>query len=239
MLRKLEIFVVPPVCLRYSVDGREPYAGLAFDASGDLFGATALGGDLTCIDTSAIYDVWGCGTTYELTKSGGSWNETVLQRFDDGTDGSFPFGSLVFDASVGAFHGATANAYPSSGDYGGTIFQQTSGGLTTTYSLAGAVEQVSGPHSGMVMDAAGNLYGTTATGGAHGYGSVFELSTSGMFTTLYSFQSGDDGAYPVGGLAIDSDGNLYGTTYAGVTDGTGCSTAAYPLGCGEVFELVP
>ena len=148
--------------------------------------------------------------------------------------------------SAGTFYGSTGNAYPSQGqNYGGTVFQVASGTLSTIGNIPGPVEQVSGPHSGLVMDSQGNLYGETMTGGTNNYGTVFELPYSngswGSLMTLHNF-AGTDGAYPVGGLLLDS-GNLYGTTYSGVIDGSGCSTqlvsSTYPLGCGVVSEITP
>lgn len=225
-------------------DGREPYSGVTFDAAGDLYGTTALGGSLACIQNSP-YDTWGCGTIFELTKTGNSWTENILKTFSDDQTGSYSLGGLLFDSSSGTLYGATGNAYPSQGtDYGGTFFQLTSTGFSTIGSgLAGPLEQVSGPHSGLVMDSSGNLYGTTASGGTYNLGTVFELPYSnGTWdapVTLYNFQGGSDGEFPVGGVVLDSNGNLYGTTYSGVTDGTGCSLTTYPLGCGMVFKITP
>jgi len=94
--------------------------------------------------------------------------------------------------------------------------------------------------SGLVFDAAGNLYGATAAGGAYGYGVVFKLApnTDGTWTesVLYSFTGGTDGAYPFAGPIFDTAGNLYGTTSGGGLDS--CSNA-YTKGCGVVFELTP
>jgi len=90
------------------------------------------------------------------------------------------------------------------------------------------------PFSGVVDDQRGNLYGTTFYGGA-GYGVVFQLAPSGsgwILTPLYTFQAGNDGAYPVAGVTIGPDGALYGSTYGG--GGSGCS-----FGCGTVFRLTP
>jgi len=71
-----------------------------------------------------------------------------------------------------------------------------------------------GPSAGLIMDKAGNLYGT-AGGGSYGYGTVFKLDTSGNETMLYSFMGPPDGAIPLAGLIMDKAGNLYGTTYGG------------------------
>ena len=91
------------------------------------------------------------------------------------------------------------------------------------------------PWAPLTMDAAGNFYGTTQLGGSAGYGVVFKLSHQGagwILSTLYTFQGGEDGAYPLGGVTLGPDGSLYGTTNAG---GVGCN----PEGCGTVFKLRP
>ena len=92
-------------------------------------------------------------------------------------------------------------------------------------------------HSSALMDAAGNLYGTTSSEGAYEYGSVFKLTPSGgggwTYTSLYDFTGGSDGAYPTGSLTFDAQGNLYGTAGAGGYAGGNCA----PQGCGVVFEI--
>lgn len=85
------------------------------------------------------------------------------------------------------------------------------------------------------MDAAGNLYGTCFEGGAHGYGTVFELAYSNgswILTDLHDF-NGTDGRQPEGSVAFDSSGNLYGTTYTGGSQDFNCM----PEGCGTVWEI--
>jgi uncharacterized repeat protein (TIGR03803 family) len=107
------------------------------------------------------------------------------------------------------------------------------GDETVLYSFHGraAVGQVS--PSSLALDAAGNLYGTTAHGGAFNSGSVFTVTTAGRARILYSFNNASDGGEPQGGLVLDSAGNLYGTASAGnLQDCNG-------NGCGIVFELAP
>jgi uncharacterized repeat protein (TIGR03803 family) len=92
------------------------------------------------------------------------------------------------------------------------------------------------PYTGLTIDAAGNLYGTTSAGGAYQNGTVFRLRKAGsgwILSTLYSFAGGNDGAGPGGRVALASDGTLYGTTSEG--GGSGCNGA----GCGTVFHLIP
>jgi len=87
--------------------------------------------------------------------------------------------------------------------------------------------------SPLVMDSLGNIFGTTSAGGTNGYGRIFELRPSGrnwIYSELYDFTGGKDGGTPLGGLVLDSTGNLYGTTaYYGSNS---CS-------CGVVFEFTP
>jgi hypothetical protein len=185
-----------------------------------------------------------------LTNSGNGWTENLIESFTDDQDsqgvqdGSYPFGSLLFNSSSQIFYGANANAYPTSGtNYGGSVFQVSSSGFSVIGSgLPGPVEQVSGPHSGFIIDSQGNLYGTTygeiTTNGTPTFGTVFELTAASNYATLktlYTFMGeGTDGAFPIGDLLLDSSGNLYGTTYSGFVGE--CSA---PLGCGSVFKLCP
>jgi len=164
-----------------------------------------------------------------------SWAATYkkLYNFTGGTDGGDPATSLTFDAS-GNSYGTTA----SGGEYDlGTVFMLTpSGAETELYSFTGGGDGED-PHGGVILDSAGNLYGTTAAGGFGGFcggegcGVIFELSRVGggwTETTLYSFKGLNDGFGPGGGLAFDSAGNIYGTT----PDGGAHSN-------GVVFELSP
>lgn len=103
--------------------------------------------------------------------------------------------------------------------------------FTVLHSFKGGTDGES-PSAGVVRDAAGNLYGTTAYGGTFGHGTVFKLATTGRETVLYSFTGGTDGAIPLAGLMRDGAGNLYGTTEAG-----GDLTCNSGTGCGTVFKL--
>jgi uncharacterized repeat protein (TIGR03803 family) len=91
------------------------------------------------------------------------------------------------------------------------------------HSFAGANNDGSGPtFMTLIQGSDGNLYGTTQSGGAHNYGTVFRITPDGTETVLYSFAGGSsDGEYPQAGLIQGSDGNLYGTTYAGGTGNVG------------------
>jgi len=189
-------------------DGQYPTAGLIFDPSGNLYGTTYYGG------------AHGYGAVYELTPSGSGWTENVLYSFQNGNDGADVAAGLVFDNS-GNLYGA-ASAGGSGG--GGTVFELTpSGGhwtLSVIYSFAGS----GGPASSLVMDTSGNLYGTTVADGAYGAGNAFKLTSSGggwTYTDLYDFTGDSDGASPFGGVTLDTNGNLYGTTESGGANGYG------------------
>jgi uncharacterized repeat protein (TIGR03803 family) len=147
------------------------------------------------------------------------------------TDGLEPQSALVQD-SAGNLYGTTTLG---GANGAGTVFEvDTAGNETVLYSFCSQPGCLDGelPYSTLVMDSAGNLYGTTSGGGAHGfYGTVFELDGAGQETVLYSFCSvGNcvDGAVPQAGLIFDAEGNLYGTTSKG---------GAYSYSNGTVFEL--
>jgi uncharacterized repeat protein (TIGR03803 family) len=159
----------------------------------------------------------------------------VLHSFTGtGGDGANPFAGLIMDAS-GNLYGTTVYGGDSSSD--GTVFElvNNSGSYTEKVLHTFTVTGVDGgwPFAGLVMDASGNLYGTTEVGNpleGPGYGTVFELvNSSGSYTetTLYTFADTGDGGNPIAGLVRDSAGNLYGTARIG-----GAS------GLGTVFELV-
>jgi uncharacterized repeat protein (TIGR03803 family) len=149
-------------------DGYVPYGGLIFDANGNLYGTTFEGGGGSGCGSA------GCGTVFELTPSGGGWTESVPFSFSY-ADGVAPMDSLVIDSS-GNFYGTASDGGRHS--YG-TVFKLTpgSGGLTEThlYDFFGGNDGAS-PYGNVILDANGNLYGTTYAGGAYGYGVVFEIT---------------------------------------------------------------
>jgi uncharacterized repeat protein (TIGR03803 family) len=166
--------------------------------------------------------------------------ERVLYSFKGGNDGANPYGGLLAGTS-GVFYGTTS-AGGTSGD--GTVFELTPSGKVTLYSFKGGNDGAT-PLSGLVA-AGGVLYGTTESGGgasscSGGCGTVYALTPSGSGSTervLYAFAGGSDGAYPVGGLLIDKNGALYGTTQAG-GGSSSCTQASEAVGCGTVFKLTP
>ncbi len=210
-------------------DGALPYAGVIFDKNGNLYGTTDSGGDLP--DCNGF----GCGLVFQLTPAAnGRWKENVLHTFTGGVDGSTPF-DLVFDTAGNLY--STTNSGGKLGN--GTAFQlsPSSGGgwkKTILHNFGGAKDG-GGPGAGLILDPAGNLYGTTIFGGrscGSGCGIVFKLTpaSNGHWSEhiLYNFHGGNDGGGPSADLAIDSAGNLYGTTPLG-----GAHNA------GVVFEVSP
>jgi hypothetical protein len=223
-------------------DGMGPFGNLAMDAAGNIYGATVIGGTGACSG--------GCGTVFELSpQQVGGWVETVLHSFqDNGQDGFSPQGGVALDGA-GNLYGTTVGGGPNScfNFTCGTVFELSpngSGGWTET--IPHSFQKLHGdgfrPFAGVIMDATGNLYGTTTAGAVdcypydqEGCGVVFRLSPQGDGTwtesLLYQF-GGRDGFVPTGGLIFDAAGNLYGATSEG---GTKCRIT----GCGVVFELRP
>jgi uncharacterized repeat protein (TIGR03803 family) len=192
-------------------DGSDPSGSLLRDSAGNLYGTAAYGGNLECNG--------GCGTVFKIDSSG---NETVLYSFNGGSDGAYPMGGLVAD-SAGNLYGTTnlgggsTNCVQNNGTIGcGTVFRLTPGGVETVlYSFTGANGDGALPTAGVILDATGNLYGTTLSGGVNYNGTVFKVSSTGVETVLYAFLDNPDGSEPLGGLVRDSSGNLYGTTFYG------------------------
>ena len=213
-------------------DGEEPLGDLIQDASGNLYGTTFTGG------------YWGLGRVFKMDANG---NETALHDFA-GTGGAKPRGGVVRD-QAGNFHGATSllgmgqfsncpTKYSVPGC--GTVFQ-----LDPTGAWAGAISfnglgDGDHPYSGLIIDQAGNLYGTTRDGGGPTHsGTVFTVDPNGLLTTLHRFAGlPTDGAHPEASLVRDPFGNLFGTTTGGTSDsGARCFDAAGMGGCGTVFML--
>ncbi len=199
-------------------DGKFPEAALAMDPAGNLYGTTFFGGASNS------------GTLFKLDTSD---NETVLHNFPSAPgDGSYPIAALIRDAA-GNRYGTTyaggslaCTALPGFAGCGTVFRLDASGNETVLYSFAGGNDGA-GPEAPLIMDTAGNLYGTSALGGSFGKGIVFKLDPSGHETVVHTF-TGSDGANPFAGLIMDAAGNLYGTT-----------TAGGPFGRGTVFKLDP
>jgi uncharacterized repeat protein (TIGR03803 family) len=211
-------------------DGCFPYPGVVLDSDGNLYGVAFDGGVSGSCNN-------GYGLVFRIDTSG---NETVLHTFSGGSDGANPDSVLLFD-SKGNLYGTTENG--GSGQCGGTgcgtVFElspQSGGGWAETilYAFCSLSSCADGEApGGLILDASGDLYGTTYYGGKSGDGTVFELDSSRKETVLYSFTGGSDGSSPNGGLAVDEDGNFYGTAEVG---GAVCYTR---YTCGVVFKITP
>jgi uncharacterized repeat protein (TIGR03803 family) len=211
-------------------DGLFPVAGLILDASGNLYGTTEGGGTADA------------GTVFELSPvTDGGWKEKILHNFAGGEDGVGPQASLIFDAA-GNLYGTTASGGNSATCLFtagcGIVYELTLVGdgvwtETVLHSFNGSSTDGAIPEAGVILDASGNLYGTTENAGSHGAGTVFELSPAGDGSwtekILHSFNSyASDGSFPAAGLIFDAAGNLYGTTALGGV-----------YGIGSVFEITP
>jgi uncharacterized repeat protein (TIGR03803 family) len=195
------------------------FAGIVFDNAGAMYGTLEGGGD-----TNGDCGVIGCGVVYKLISSNGTWTESVLYTFTGSTDGQFPQGGVIFDGSGNLYGGAVTGG---SGQ-GGTVFQLTPSSGDWNFNLLASLEEspegAQGVETPLAFDSQGNLYGTTHDDGQYGLGTLFKLTptlTGWTYTDLHDFTGGDDGAYPVGPVVFDSQGNLYGTAIFGGSYGVG------------------
>lgn len=245
-------------------DGIEPFDGLIFDKSGNLYGTTLGGGTGAC--PTGVVPGPGCGIVFELSppaSSGGAWTETILYNFQGGTtDGAYPWSPLVFDQK-GNLYGTTwqggsetcENIYIC-----GTVYRlsppATKDGAWTERILHSFsfVSDGSNPTAGLILDSNGAVYGTTRVGGRDscgiggeisGCGTIFQLvpppyAAGGWKESVYSFRTQALGAFPSSSLVVGRNGALYGTTQYGGTGQT-CfdSTGLTGVGCGAVFEITP
>jgi len=197
-------------------DGGYPYGGVILDAAGNLYGTTGLGGNC-------------CGTIYELTP-GSTWTENILYDFSEESSGAQPQSTLIRDQS-GNFYGTAAFYGPSGG---GTVFELSPSNGNWAFSVLASLNCFI--PSGVAPDTLGNLYGVCEHGGAFGQGMVFELTNSDGTWTLHDLHDfmGSDGAQPNDSVALDSAGNLYGTTVFG-----GNMSDCHGTGCGTVWEIAP
>ena len=186
-------------------EGANPIAALVQGSDGNFYGTTASGGEHFQ------------GTVFRITPAGGI---TVLHSFSGyPSEGGVPFAGLV-QGSDGNFYGTTALG---GAHFKGTVFKiDATGSLTTLHSFSGSPNDGANPVAGLVQGSDGNFYGTTAFGGAHFKGTVFNIDATGSLTTLHSFSgSPGEGAVPFAGLVQGSDGNFYSTTALGGAHGEG------------------
>jgi uncharacterized repeat protein (TIGR03803 family) len=207
-------------------DGAEPYGRMVFDSKGNLYGDLSIGGKATAKNP------YPAGALFRLAPPAGAkgWIQTVLYTFIGGADGAQPTGGLLAD-TAGNLYGTT---FLGGADGDGTVFKLFKPATGKHFWKKRILHSFTGadgnqPFAGLVGDKNGNLYGVTTAGGQFNQGAVFELTAKTFVeSVLYSFQ-GPEGTTPYGGLAIDSAGNLFGTTST-------TNTAPY---AGSVFELSP
>jgi uncharacterized repeat protein (TIGR03803 family) len=187
-------------------NGAHPVAGPVLGSDKNFYGTTLEGG------TNDI------GTVFKISAIGAL---TSLYSFTGGNDGANPYAGLA-RGSDRSFYGTT---YSGGTNHVGTVFKITTNGmLSSLYSFT--TNGGAHPVAGLAQGSDGNFYGTTYYGGTSNCGTVFKITTNGALTSLYSFTGGNDGANPYAGLARGSDGNFYGTTYAGGANN-----------CGTVFKI--
>lgn len=199
-------------------NGSSPYGGLIMDSRGNLYGTTEYGAPDGQGTGGSIFQ-------YALTTN----TFTTLYSFIVATEGSNPMATLMMDSN-GNLYGTTEYGGGGNNTGTGALFEYTP--ATNTFSVFHSFSNENSeeensdggnPYSGPIMDASGNLYGTTAGGGANGHGTLFKYSlTTNTFTTLYTFSAttvagngnhvNSDGDFPSGNLIMDDNGNLYGTT---------------------------
>jgi uncharacterized repeat protein (TIGR03803 family) len=175
-----------------------PAHGVIVDSAGNLYGTTIFGGQFNA------------GLVFELEPNGSGWTEQDLASLGGPGTGGSPETGLIRDSAGNFYGGETGN------NSNASVFELSpSGQLSVLYIWSYSGSQDQGPVGNLVLDHDGNLYGTTYSLGAFGYGNIFKLTRNGnswTYADLYDFQNNGDGAYPTGDLSIDSAGNVYGTT---------------------------
>jgi uncharacterized repeat protein (TIGR03803 family) len=222
-------------------DGADPNGSLVFDTNGALYGTTYFGGNQGCKEDAGV----GCGTVFKLSppaKEGHAWGYEILHRFREKGDGTNPAAGVILD-KTSKIYGTTLGGGSRTGE--GTVFTLTpptkrGGSWVETLLHVFALAHDDGWFPlGLVLDAKGNLYGLTASGGEYGGGMIFRLrwqsngSKAWVYSNLYGFAGTPDGEEPDGYPTIGDSGNIYGVTLLG---GTG---PCYPDACGTVFEFAP
>src|SRR5260370_6247130 len=189
-------------------DGNDPFSGLTSDGAGNFYGTTVL-----------VNGQSGDGTVFELSPNGsGGWNEPTIYTFPGGLSGFSPYGNVILD-SAGSLYGTL---YCGGAYNFGVVLELSRVGTSWTetvlYSFAGGTDGAT-PVSGLIMDPAGNLYGTTRSGGSNSVGTVFELSKSGGGWTervIYSPAHKFNSSNYTPALTMDAAGNIFGASYTTV-----------------------
>jgi uncharacterized repeat protein (TIGR03803 family) len=205
-------------------DGWLPYS-LVIDTAGNLYGTTAWGGIAGCGPGPG----YGCGTVFKIDTHG---TFTTLYTVTGGNDGAYIYSNLLLDATGNLYFATWSNG---SGGDGALLKLSPSGSLTIFYSF----DSTHGccDTAWLALDPTGNIYGTTTYGGdQNNDGSVYKVTPSRAYSTVFTF-NGTNGSRPTGPIALDANGNLYGTTPQG-----GSSLSNYGcggIGCGAVFKVTP
>jgi hypothetical protein len=192
---------------------------MVFDRKGNLYGGTHSGG--------SFHE----GVAFELSPSaGGAWTCTVLHQFS-----AAPQTGVIFDNEGNLFGGNSTGIWKLTPNGDGTWTESTAYKFNSADGF--------NPLADLTWDAAGNLYGTNQAGGQYFGGTAFKLTPNSgggwTSTVLHSFnQNKNDGYYPYGGLTLDSDGNIYGTTAYGGSGNYGIAFKLTPTGTGEWTESV-
>jgi uncharacterized repeat protein (TIGR03803 family) len=189
--------------------GIDPFSGVLY-IGGKLYGTSSDGG------------LSHQGAVFELALNNGIWMENHLHDFGSPSQGFNSFGGMVIDAA-GNFYGATEGGGSGTG---GVVYELSFLNGVWEYQVLYNFAPFAGcgPQSSLTIGSDGNLYGTTVCQGASHLGSVFKLSKVGngwLYTSVHDFTGGDDGAYPIGGVTIDTDGTLYGTASGGGSQNSG------------------
>ncbi|MGH8093576.1 MAG: choice-of-anchor tandem repeat GloVer-containing protein [Chthoniobacterales bacterium] len=209
-------------------DGEYADTDLAIDGAGNIYGTSVLGGD------------FGSGTVFQVSPVAGGWVHTVLYDFMGGADGAEPYKGVTLD-SQGNLYGTAVTGGSGSCEGGcGVAYKLSNSGGTWTQTVLHAFTggtDGSGPGARMAIDAAGNLYGMTPTGGADGLGTIYQLhplSSGGYeFKVIHTFTGGTDGASGSAGLMLLRGKKLYGVATTGGTYGAGTAFQLTPSRTGE------
>jgi hypothetical protein len=206
-------------------DGAIPQADLIFDAAGNMYSTTEVGGENSCGGL-------GCGTVFEMSPvKGGTWSMKVLYNFcslENCDDGYHPYAPVIFD-TAGNLWGTTYFGGPITGCGGiscGAFYELSPGPNNTWTGKGFPFGYYAFPEAGFTLDSSGHLWSAYPGFGEYSAGEAFAVDTGG-----FGFD-GTDGATPYGGLVADANGNVYGTTYGG-----GEYSGLY--GGGVVYELSP